>query len=142
MAQRFSDHFGQLYGERWPDLCAAMVQPQRHVARLNRFFSPTLISRQVQEILEEKSKEIFGEEVAATCKPIIITRVDGHEEQEQQESLPICYTCPESFPPPTASIEGGLRPYYIMDLASIIVAVALDVKPDHHVADFCAAPGK
>jgi hypothetical protein len=32
-------------------------------------------------------------------------------------------------------------PHYIMDLASIVAALALDVREGHAVADFCAAPG-
>lgn len=51
------------------------------------------------------------------------------------------------FPNP-ASVEGQgegeggqLRGYYLMDLASIIAALVLDVTPGHRVADFCAAPG-
>jgi 16S rRNA C967 or C1407 C5-methylase (RsmB/RsmF family) len=33
-------------------------------------------------------------------------------------------------------------PYYLMDLASILAALALDVREGQAVADFCAAPGK
>lgn len=36
---------------------------------------------------------------------------------------------------------GGIKGHYVMDLASIICALSLDIKPDDFVLDMCAAPG-
>ena len=37
--------------------------------------------------------------------------------------------------------ETGLKQYYIMDPASVIAASSLEIAPDDHVLDMCAAPG-
>lgn len=57
----------------------------------------------------------------------------------QCEFLNDCYWKPENFS--LQKNEAGLYNYYVMDPASVIVALALEVKPDENVLDMCAAPG-
>ncbi|XP_067893047.1 5-methylcytosine rRNA methyltransferase NSUN4 isoform X2 [Heterodontus francisci] len=68
---------------------------------------------------------------------------------EMKQSLPIspnlkCFTFPRGgitrFKPARAD---GLRllEYYLMDAASLLPVLALDVQPGHTVLDLCAAPG-
>ena len=56
--------------------------------------------------------------------------------------IPLCYEASQPFPPPVEAEDLGVRDYYCMDLASVVTAMALEVRPGHKVADFCAAPGE
>ncbi|KAM5125213.1 5-cytosine rRNA methyltransferase NSUN4 [Mantella aurantiaca] len=55
-----------------------------------------------------------------------------------------CYTFPRGdisrFPSPRMDMS-GLLGYYLMDAASLLPVLALNVQPDHRVLDLCAAPG-
>lgn len=53
--------------------------------------------------------------------------------------LPTCFWRPEGFH--LQKNDQGLYPFYIMDPASLIVAMALEVQPGDQVLDLCAAPG-
>lgn len=55
------------------------------------------------------------------------------------EFLEDCYWKPENYS--LQKNESGLYNYYVMDPASVIVAHALEAKPDETVLDMCAAPG-
>lgn len=55
------------------------------------------------------------------------------------EFLDDCYWKPEDYS--LQKNESGLYNFYVMDPASVIVARALDAKPDEIVLDMCAAPG-
>lgn len=45
------------------------------------------------------------------------------------------------FPPPEKSSKLGVFDYYLMDAASVLPVIALDVQLHEKVADYCAAPG-
>jgi 5-methylcytosine rRNA methyltransferase NSUN4 len=53
--------------------------------------------------------------------------------------LPNCYWRPEDYR--LEKNDQGLYPFYIMDPASLIVAMALEVQSTDQVLDMCAAPG-
>lgn len=55
------------------------------------------------------------------------------------EFLPDCCWKPEDFD--LVKNELGLYSYYVMDPASIIVALVLEAKPNETILDMCAAPG-
>ncbi|CAL1285528.1 unnamed protein product [Larinioides sclopetarius] len=54
------------------------------------------------------------------------------------------YYCPKGkfrkFPPPRTDVTGLLN-YYLMDGASILPVLALDIQKDENVGDLCASPG-
>jgi hypothetical protein len=52
LGMRFSAHYRDLYGERWPALASAMLEPQRYVARLNRLAPPGSGAQEVLEGME------------------------------------------------------------------------------------------
>lgn len=58
---------------------------------------------------------------------------------EKCDFLEGCYWRPEGYA--LEKNKDGLFGFYIMDPASVLVARALDVQPDDHVLDLCAAPG-
>ena len=218
----FMDHYGKLYGARWPALYHAMLQPSRHVARVNKFafaspssprsfpFSLLPSSRTSNENdlseLERTMRRLARVGTAATAalasaqeeegtlrllavpgQPRLPLCLVGHEDE------PNCFAQPAtarawlagtvveegqeeegdedgrsrygsdgsdgsdggtsgeeeekeeqatSRPPHQQQPPPGLLPYYLMDLASILAALALDVQEGHVVADICAAPGE
>lgn len=51
------------------------------------------------------------------------------------------YICPSGFPPPPRDVQTKLAAYYLLDPASVGVALSLQVQRNHNVLDLCAAPG-
>ncbi len=58
---------------------------------------------------------------------------------EPCDFLPGCFWKPEGFK--LEKNNQGIYSYYIMDPASMIVALALEPEPDEQILDLCAAPG-
>lgn len=58
---------------------------------------------------------------------------------EACEFLTGCFWKPESFK--LEKNEQGIYSYYVMDPASMIVALALEAQPEEQILDLCAAPG-
>lgn len=107
----FYQHFAKIYGDRWPALFAALVKPEKQVARHNQL--------SVVENISTKRWAAFP----------------------QENDLSNCFWIPagEHCQPERNADE--LLDIYIMDPASVMVANALDVQPDDRVLDMCAAPG-
>lgn len=53
--------------------------------------------------------------------------------------LPGCFWKPEGYK--LEKNAEGLYPFYVMDPASLIVALALEAQPEEQILDMCAAPG-
>jgi 16S rRNA C967 or C1407 C5-methylase (RsmB/RsmF family) len=111
----FASHFGAIYGERWGALMAAMDKPQPKVALWNRY------TKLAKPSVEESGMEEFAIESGVAC----FKSADPD--------------CPELASPPRD--EHGVPAYYLLDLASVLVAEALQVDSFHKVLDMCAAPG-
>ncbi len=107
----FYQHFAKIYGDRWPALFAALVKPEKQVARHNLLSAVENISTKRWAALP------------------------------QENELPNCYWIPtgEHCQPERNADE--LLDIYIMDPASVMVANALDVQSGDRVLDMCAAPG-
>jgi 5-methylcytosine rRNA methyltransferase NSUN4 len=58
----------------------------------------------------------------------------------QISGIPFEHEVREQFPAPEKT-ETGYMNYYLMDAASILPVLALDVRPGERVVDLCAAPG-
>lgn len=101
----FEHFYSAMYGERWPRLKAALLDPKKHVAVINPF-----------------SKFKFPE------MPLKITGINFEHDVK------------ENFPQPEKTEEGYLN-YYLMDAASILPILALELSPGEKVVDLCAAPG-
>ncbi len=107
----FEAFYSAAFGERWPDLRAALLSPVRQVARINRFAEPTYV--------EAKSKGFSIADFAGSWALLL-------NEGKRVE---------------IATDERGLSDFYVMDPASIVAARALAVEPGDEVLDLCAAPG-
>lgn len=55
-------------------------------------------------------------------------------------SLEFIHDIKDSFPAPEKT-EDGYTDYYLLDAASILPVIALDIQPGERVVDLCAAPG-
>ena len=99
------------------------------------------------------TEELKFEEETVTDKayyqsydPEINIPIERIEESKLQipEILKI-YTFPRGvmsqFPPPQRSSSLQVFDYYLMDAASVLPVLALDIQKDDIVADYCAAPG-
>mgnify|MGYP006279495579 CR=1 FL=1 len=58
------------------------------------------------------------------------------------EELSGCFAIPKglAFPRPETN-AAGIKPYYLLDAASVVAGRALDAEPGDRVLDMCAAPG-
>ncbi|MEN0057544.1 MAG: RsmB/NOP family class I SAM-dependent RNA methyltransferase [Bdellovibrio sp.] len=110
-AHPFYQHFASIYGARWEALYAALLKPERQVARQN-----------LLAILSEERQR------------------DWHS-QSVGEDLPGCYWVPEAAKWHPERDTEGLLDVYIMDPGSVKVARALAVQAGDRVLDMCAAPG-
>ncbi|CAG2112494.1 unnamed protein product [Medioppia subpectinata] len=102
-------------------------------------FMPTEELRYREPIVTEKPYYEFYK----TDVDIPVERV-GEPKLEIPEILKI-YTYPRgvmsTFPAPKRQAALGVLDYYLMDAASILPVLALNIQPNDNVADYCAAPG-
>lgn len=110
-AHPFYQHFSKVYRDRWPALFAALLAPEKQVARLN----------QLSPVRNADSRD--------------------WAHLNTQKDLPGCYWITEGAHVHPARNEDELLDIYIMDPASVMVARALDVQSGDRVLDMCAAPG-
>ncbi len=83
-------------------------------------------------------------------KPVKVARINGFAGKKSiSESvrnfkkfnlIPGCYIA-DSYPKIIPSSPDGLKTYYLMDPASIIPVLQLDIKKGDRILDMCAAPG-
>lgn len=111
-AEGFERHFEGIYDWRWTSLRDALARSVDHVAMLN----PLL--------------------------PVSTTMPFLPEAAESAEGLPGCYVMlgEREFVSPNL-LEHKPFVYYLLDGASVMAPMALDVKPGERVLDMCAAPG-
>lgn len=112
--RQFNAFYEEEFGvARWKNLAVALTQETRHCCMLNKF-------------------SFAGDTEKAIAK------------LQDCESLPYlsipCFSGSGRHPPPERDIH-NLSIYYLLDAASVLVTEALDVSPNDHVLDLCAAPG-
>jgi 16S rRNA C967 or C1407 C5-methylase (RsmB/RsmF family) len=120
--QLFDSFYETQWGtSRWNSLKQGLTLPKRHVARVNGFLPDEERQSLAKRFNLDSSKCVrMGDN---ECE---VFDVDMDENAFAKS------------PPDPVS---GIRPYYVMDLASIMPALALNVQPGDRVLDLCAAPG-
>eukprot|EP00938_MAST-03A_sp_MAST-3A-sp1_P004181 g4181.t1 len=130
-AAAFDVFFSKIFSSsRWTKLRKELSLPPRHCARMNAF---CIRARRIEGILPEGSTRVssaFGEAYYPPSgkhfKQPEAKRRERDDTQYQDD-------------------DGHLilerSPYYILDPASVVPPMALDVKTGHRVLDMCAAPG-
>ncbi|XP_072199356.1 5-cytosine rRNA methyltransferase NSUN4 [Excalfactoria chinensis] len=159
-------HFDTTYSlqlqELWPAVRAAMLCEQKYGALLNNFTSADLIGQQLEllgatEFVSEAARraQCWQESAGVEAeKRKTLEGSDGDGATVLAETPQLlrasvssnikCYTFPRgdiSRFHPAWPDSLGILSYYLMDAASVLPVLALNVKPDDLVLDLCAAPG-
>ncbi|NXI54078.1 NSUN4 methyltransferase, partial [Chloroceryle aenea] len=153
----------------WPSVRSALLCEQKYGALLNNFASIDHVTQELELLSasdfvsdgprkaqrwgaaaggaeggESGSQEVSGEGRTAT-EAEMVTQAETSPPLGASVSSNIkCYTFPRGditrFRPARPDIL-GLFSYYLLDAASLLPVLALDVQPDDFVLDLCAAPG-
>ncbi|CAO3665181.1 unnamed protein product [Rhizopus stolonifer] len=112
----FHAYYEKEWGDRWPTLFESLKEPVRHCMMLNKHAHVQDMKTKLEPILSD------------------LTMLDFL-------SIP-CYASKSRsrFPQPSKDSK-NVTDYYILDAGSVLATEALDVQPDDHVLDICAAPG-
>ncbi|NWT35048.1 NSUN4 methyltransferase, partial [Cardinalis cardinalis] len=134
----YSLHLGAL----WPSVRAGLLCEQKYGALLNNFAAADHVPEELEllyatDFISEALQKVqqWQRGAAAEMSPPLCSSISSKIK---------CYTFPRGditrFRP--ARPDGlGLLDYYLMDAASLLPVLALDVQPDDFVLDLCAAPG-
>ncbi|OPJ76720.1 5-methylcytosine rRNA methyltransferase NSUN4 [Patagioenas fasciata monilis] len=148
--------------ERWPSVRAGLLCEQKYGALLNNFSLPDHVTQELEllnatDFIAEATKKVrsvAAAEEAGRGQSSAGRMVMQAETMTQAEMSPPlcasmssnikCYTFPRGditrFRPARPNTLGILD-YYLMDAASLLPVLALNVQPDDFVLDLCAAPG-
>ncbi|XP_059199746.1 5-methylcytosine rRNA methyltransferase NSUN4 [Centropristis striata] len=149
--QHFDATYSSQLGKLWPSVRVALLSEGKYGALLNNFSDDSALAhleaQGCRDFLTDTETE--ESEVAAVEESSNVSMkesgIDGQQETPLQLSRNIkCFVFPraditrfKSARPDTY----GLLGYYLMDAASVLPCLALDVQEGHAVLDLCAAPG-
>ncbi|TNN69808.1 5-methylcytosine rRNA methyltransferase NSUN4 [Liparis tanakae] len=160
--QHFDATHSVQLGPLWPSIRAALLSEKKYGALLNNFSydvvradleaqgcsdflhdTDTEVSG-AQTFLEQES-EVVGDEESSGVSISKKSGIDGQQLSPLHLSPHIkCLVFPRGnitrFKPAKPDMC-GLLGYYLMDAASLLPCLALDVQEGHNVLDLCAAPG-
>ncbi|XP_034743463.1 5-methylcytosine rRNA methyltransferase NSUN4 [Etheostoma cragini] len=154
--QHFDATYSVQLGKLWPSVRAALLSERKYGALLNHFSHDAVLAdleaqgcrdfvsdtaTETQPCLEQESEVATDEESVSMKK----CDSDGQQRPPLQLSRNIkCLVFPRGditrFKPARPDMC-GLLGYYLMDAASVLPCLALDVQEGHNVLDLCAAPG-
>ncbi|NXI99982.1 NSUN4 methyltransferase, partial [Psophia crepitans] len=142
----------------WPSVRAGLLCEQKYGALLNNF---SAVGHVTQELELLNAADFVSEAPKKAQRCAAAEEVGGEESRsgegravmQAETSPPLrasispnikCYTFPRGditrFRPARPDAL-GLLDYYLMDAASLLPVLALNVQPDDFVLDLCAAPG-
>ncbi|XP_060087747.1 5-methylcytosine rRNA methyltransferase NSUN4 [Heteronotia binoei] len=158
--QNFDMNYSVQFGSLWPSIRISLLSEQKYGALFNNFSDIQQISQELEclnavDFIWESQKVVqdlnstAGQEASESA---VSTRAVPPESQPQP--LPClstlissnikCYTFPKgdiSLFPPARPDALGILGYYLLDAASVLPVLALNVQPGDLVLDLCAAPG-
>ncbi|XP_013854917.1 5-cytosine rRNA methyltransferase NSUN4 [Austrofundulus limnaeus] len=154
--QHFDDRYGSELGPLWPSVRVALLSEKKYGALLNIFCSDASL----EELQAQGCRDFIQDKEAQT--PFEHTS-DGGAQNESSHVSPTEAEAESLQPPPPQFSPNlqcfvfqrgditrfkppkpdqfGLLGYYLMDAASVLPCLALDVKKGDAVLDLCAAPG-
>ncbi|NWU03422.1 NSUN4 methyltransferase, partial [Urocynchramus pylzowi] len=138
----FDTSYGLHLGALWPSVRAGLLCEQKYGALLNNFAAAHLVPRELEllnasDFVSEAPQKAqqWQPGAAAEMSPALCASIGSKIK---------CYTFPRGditrFRPARPDAL-GLLDYYLMDAASLLPVLALNVQPDDFVLDLCAAPG-
>ncbi|XP_053294708.1 5-methylcytosine rRNA methyltransferase NSUN4 [Pleuronectes platessa] len=156
--QYFDANYSAHLGELWPSVRVALLSERKYGALLNNFSHEDVLAdlqargcrdfindtdTEAQPCSEEKSETCLEEE--SNNLPVKKPDIDDQLLSPLKLSPNIkCVVFPRGdltrFKPARPDME-RLLGYYLMDAASVLPCLALDVQEGHNVLDLCAAPG-
>ncbi|XP_029815617.1 5-methylcytosine rRNA methyltransferase NSUN4 [Manacus vitellinus] len=164
----FDTSYSLHLGELWPSVRAGLLCEQKYGALLNNFSAVDHVTQELEllnatDFVSEALQKAQQSQRGAAAREAVRGSQEGcvqgraviqAETITQAESSPPfrasiipkikCYTFPRGditrFCPARPDIL-GLLGYYLMDAASLLPVLALDVQQDDLVLDLCAAPG-
>ncbi|NXI39774.1 NSUN4 methyltransferase, partial [Galbula dea] len=137
-------HFDMNYSlqlkDLWPSVRVGLLCEQKYGALLNNFSSADHVAQELElqnatDFVSESPRKVQWSQQGAAVE---------EAEREESTSNIKCYTFPRGditrFRPARPD-PLGLLDYYLLDAASLLPVLALDVQRDDFVLDLCAAPG-
>ncbi|XP_024150495.1 tRNA (cytosine(34)-C(5))-methyltransferase, mitochondrial [Oryzias melastigma] len=149
------DHFDRQYGEElgelWTSARTALLDPRswQYGVMLNRFSVLTDITQKLQSqgfsaLLPQtnSSASLCANNPSSTEeRDLMLTPHELHHYLQSKPSLQ-CYIHPLSLRfPSQAHRPGRLKQYYLINAASLLPVLALQVRDEDRVLDLCSAPG-
>ncbi|XP_008331879.1 5-cytosine rRNA methyltransferase NSUN4 isoform X2 [Cynoglossus semilaevis] len=154
----FDATYGGQMGELWPSIRVALLSERKYGALVNNFCHDA-----VQDDLQAMGCRDFIDdadtEAQPSYKPESASDVNNHLNDGPTQSSDVddpppsplklspnirCMVFPRGditrFKPARPDME-GLLPYYLLDAASVLPCLALNIEEGHTVLDLCAAPG-
>ncbi|XP_061587194.1 5-methylcytosine rRNA methyltransferase NSUN4 isoform X2 [Cololabis saira] len=157
--QHFDATYGAQLGQLWPSVRVALLSERKYGALLNNFCHDAAVAEyQTQGCKDFISDGAQEAQPPAEQKPEVGTTEEFSDDSLQegacldnQQQVPLklspnikCFVFPRGdvtrFKPARPD-RFGLLGYYLMDAASVLPCLALDVQEGHTLLDLCAAPG-
>ncbi|XP_053325976.1 5-methylcytosine rRNA methyltransferase NSUN4 [Spea bombifrons] len=168
--QYFDMNYGVQFGDLWPSIRISLLSEQKYGALVNNFSQrqkvmQNLAALSAKDILFEAESAVAElqldgcketREIKEANKSLLDSGVSQfgpryHLMEKAKAALPSLHSSGLAgfvFPRGDISRFPSARPdcfgyleYYLMDAASLLPVLALDVQPDNSVLDLCAAPG-
>ncbi|KAF4076297.1 hypothetical protein AMELA_G00212780 [Ameiurus melas] len=141
--QHFDATYKKYFGELWPSVRIGMLSEQKYGALMNNFASnadviSTLQSQGCRDFIRAEGRDahVLSDESEQNDRP--------STEPARISSDIQCFVFPRGditrFKPARPD-SAGLLSYYLLDAASVLPVLALDIRPGHSVLDLCAGPG-
>ncbi|KAI4886041.1 hypothetical protein NFI96_028421, partial [Prochilodus magdalenae] len=143
-------HFDATYslqlGDLWPSVRIGMLSEKKYGALMNNFASNSDI---ISSLHSQGCRDFISEAACSTEKATPAERSSQLPELHSHTAAPIgssiqCFVFPRgdiSRFKPARPDSDGLLSYYLLDAASVLPVLALDVQPGDTVLDLCAGPG-
>uniref|UniRef100_A0A8C8RD72 5-cytosine rRNA methyltransferase NSUN4 n=1 Tax=Pelusios castaneus TaxID=367368 RepID=A0A8C8RD72_9SAUR len=163
--QNFDMNYGAQFGSLWPSIRIGLLSEQKYGALVNNFSHVGRISQDLRSL--NAVDFVYESQKAALHVPwdSPVEQVRSEEtapEETRNEQLSVektqtppllstsispnikCYTFSRgniSRFPPSRPDTSGILGYYLLDAASLLPVLVLNVQPGDLVLDLCAAPG-
>lgn len=157
--QNFDANYNVQLGKIWPSIRVALLSERKYGALLNQFSKQSsledLQSQGCRDFISDTDGEDLqlctNEKSNVGCEEESTDVQLNNSDSGSQQPTPLqlspnikCLVFPQGdvtrFKPARPDAF-GLLSYYLMDAASVLPCLALDVQEGHNVLDLCAAPG-